>query len=1636
MQNRIVFLCAILFALITTTTAQEHHLGLKSGSVLLDPQTALVSSSEVSQFSDKDRNSGAIVLGIAEGSIPVRTSKVEPLHFIGGNSYYVWVTEGVDQEAWSQAGFDAIYEIDPEWKIDPALNDPSALDWALDGDEISVRALTFLEPDQESIKYSLSDRSYENLEVDHLIKAVTVKIPVTAIAELASLPWVYWLEPITPPLETNNLVERTNHRVLVLEKGAGLYDLSGKGVVVGEWDGGGADKHIDYDFLHIQKQPFYNNGNGQHATHVAGTVLGAGIIDPDAMGMAPQAGLVSYDFYGNIPSEMDSAAILYDIELTQNSYSYGSSSDPCSRRGTYDGTSYALDLLTNKYPYLLHVFAAGNSRGSNCLSGGYGTVHSGFQASKNSLVVGAVTRYDGNSSFHSYGPVKDGRLKPEICGVGVSVYSTFPYNTYRGGYSGTSMACPGVSGTASLIHELYQDKFSSQIPAHLLKGSLCNGADELGRSGPDYQYGYGRINAQRTARIIDNEFFSIDSVNNNGVYEDTIFISADLVEFKVMLCWNDPASSPSASRLLVNDLDLEVIDSAGTTYLPWVLNASSYTATAGRGRDSLNPIEQFTISNPNTPYYVIRVKGKRVNSGFQQFSVNWLMQEEEVTVIYPNGGEHWLSPSSSGRAQIIRWDDYGLSGTTRVEFSADAGRTWSTLAGSVASNRNYYQWQNASSALYTAQARIRVTKGGVSDTSNNNFHIGAKGPTPSATICSGQLHLQWAPQSRAIGYKVYMLDSGLMRLQGTTTNPFFTIKGLDNGQDYWVSVAIIDQTGAEGPRSNGVRFRPVAGVNPVEFVAQPSNRHICAGNSVNFSATANGTLSIFYRWQESDDNGASWRNLSNLTTSLSIANAGIEYDDRLYRISGVNQCRDTVFSKAAYLRVDTVLQYSMRYDSIHLCLGQDSSIELDLKASNEPVYRWFYKKRITDNLKNLGTSGRSFERNNVTEAQEGYYGVQLVNQCGTVGPNSFTFMEVRPPLSIINELTDTVCVGASTTLSIEARGGDPNNYMYKWIVNGREYTQQGIVLYPTVDQTITAAVFDNCSADTVKRNIDIVMRDKLEVDLGVDQVICNGQTFNIEAKTTGGDKAGYSYRWSDGNTSGAIREVDAFNSGTYAVTLTDNCTVDPATDEINVQVREPLELELESEFDTACYLQEFEITVNANGGFSTQYNFLWDGAPGPQQRTFKLTESRSFIVELEDGCTPESSFDTIYIVVRDSLKLQIIGQDTACSGETVQFTAEASGGNPMEYLFLWNGTEGAQTMDLVASDVTPLTVRLEDGCTPQSIESEKEIFIREPLSAALLATDYIICKGEEIGIGFQPQGGRSETYTILWSNGMVDAETITVSPESTTKYDFTLSDGCTVPEYTNSIEVVVRSELKVDLGPDLQKCAEDQRFLQLQGSGGIGDQYRWFVNGAEISGEVLEMSDSVTATYVVELRDDCTVESGYDTLEVLIVPLENTSFMVEGRDDKLVKLKTTESPNTILYYWGDGSTSTETDAFVEHLYADHGTYKICKTESDNIGCKRSHCEELDLYDPFGVSEIGVEVFPNPSSSSTFVRTDRISGNVQLLLYDATGKLLIQKELTNTSETLFEIDLTSYSTGMYFLHVEVNGERNVFPVVKQ
>ncbi|PSR05561.1 MAG: peptidase S8, partial [Bacteroidetes bacterium SW_10_40_5] len=227
-----------------------------------------------------------------------------------------------------------------------------------------------------------------------------------------------------------------------------------------------------------------------HATHVAGTIIGAG-VKSDAQGMAPDAELTAYN-WGNDDSEMASAAS-NGLEISNHSYGYlrgwyksngewnwggdeSISSTEDYRFGFYSNSSKDWDQIAYNAPHYLIVKSAGNDRGDGPGSdpstaeqdggaNGYDCIGTRGVA-KNLLTVGAakdVTNYTGPesvdiSSFSSFGPADDGRIKPDIVANGVGLYSSTANNTSSySSYSGTSMSSPNTTGVLALLQKHYRN---------------------------------------------------------------------------------------------------------------------------------------------------------------------------------------------------------------------------------------------------------------------------------------------------------------------------------------------------------------------------------------------------------------------------------------------------------------------------------------------------------------------------------------------------------------------------------------------------------------------------------------------------------------------------------------------------------------------------------------------------------------------------------------------------------------------------------------------------------------------------------------------------------------------------------------------------------------------------------------------------------------------------------------------------------------------------------------------------------------------------------------------------------------------------------------------------------------------------
>lgn len=308
------------------------------------------------------------------------------------------------------------------------------------------------------------------------------------------------------------------------------YNLDGSGVLVGVWDAGAArSTHQEFTANGVSRVVIKNpTMPDSHASHVTGTVASAG-IDSQAKGMAPKVRVDSYDWNSDI-AEMTAAgaataAAAGKLPVSNHSYGYVLNFFYQWLRGAYWDKTREVDAVARALPYYLPFWAAGNSQKQFLDKSGYETIW-GESTAKNVVTIGAVndavsggTRVPANgtiASFSSLGPCDDGRIKPDLVANGVGLKSIT--NTSDNLYfitSGTSMASPSASGSAALLVQHYANQFPGQaMRASTLKALLIHTADDLGRPGPDYMYGWGLINVRAAADLINSHKANLDKAQS------------------------------------------------------------------------------------------------------------------------------------------------------------------------------------------------------------------------------------------------------------------------------------------------------------------------------------------------------------------------------------------------------------------------------------------------------------------------------------------------------------------------------------------------------------------------------------------------------------------------------------------------------------------------------------------------------------------------------------------------------------------------------------------------------------------------------------------------------------------------------------------------------------------------------------------------------------------------------------------------------------------------------------------------------------------------------------------------------------------------------------------------------------------
>ncbi len=444
-----------------------------------------------------------------------------------------------------------------------------------------------------------------------------VAIDQNNLKALASLDIVEWVEPKPAPYKEMNAVAA--QRIHVSDLYSLPYNLNGKDILVGVWDGGKIYAHPEFGSRMTVVNT--NASTSSHATHVGGTIGASGAGRAAAKGMAPNVFLRSYDWDSDT-SEMR-AGYTAGIRLSNHSYGYivgwnynqsknawedwGNSSwfgNYMSVTRSWDDTVYDTGLIVFK--------SAGNDRNdgpnSSQKDGPYDCLPPAGVA-KNIITIGATTDLDGMTSFSSWGPTDDGRVKPDICANGDGLYSTLPNNGY-GSYSGTSMASPSACGAGTMLFQRYVENKNEEPAPHTLKALLIHGAQDRGRPGPDYEYGWGLIDASYSTDLIDGNMWRTGSVTDQTFVPYQVSVSGGTI--KVTLVWTDTPGSTAAAKALVNDLDLVLRSPSGTVYRPWILNKENPTANATTGVNDTDNVEQVIVSDAQAGMWTIEVRGTTI----------------------------------------------------------------------------------------------------------------------------------------------------------------------------------------------------------------------------------------------------------------------------------------------------------------------------------------------------------------------------------------------------------------------------------------------------------------------------------------------------------------------------------------------------------------------------------------------------------------------------------------------------------------------------------------------------------------------------------------------------------------------------------------------------------------------------------------------------------------------------------------------------------------------------------------------------------------------------------------------------------------------------------------------------------------
>ena len=491
------------------------------------------------------------------------------------------------------------------------------------------------------------------------IRVYTANVTYGALEAIAAADFVLAIEPI-------GIVEAAHDTAVpamgadalrVYEGSPGLFSrIGGASVPIAVMDSGLNINHLDiasnrqsicganfawnsfFSSPKIESEDLWID-EGEHGTHVTGTMVGNGYVQPRFAGMAPSVAHIrfakvldrfGFGFGDSIARGMDFLARPTECTETGRpsdrvkplivNMSLSASSRVFEGRGVDERK---LDSIVWSHRQLYVV--AQSNKGVNGFSN--------FATAKNSLAVGAVLDSGDIALFSSHGPSADGRLAPQVVATGVGLHSAKGGGS-RGEYvafSGTSTASPSVAGVAALLMDA--------VPGHQEQPALTRARLMASAIRPDAwledaavfpltntngpgtlqaQYGLGKASARTSVLNRDRADGwvgggAISELRDGEYAYQDIVIPEGASRLDLVMTWDEPPTDTIGSAVL-NDLDL---------WLDRDANCGSTACGEQVSASRVDNVEWVILRNPQPGVYRAKVAAHRVYTSPPRAALAW-----------------------------------------------------------------------------------------------------------------------------------------------------------------------------------------------------------------------------------------------------------------------------------------------------------------------------------------------------------------------------------------------------------------------------------------------------------------------------------------------------------------------------------------------------------------------------------------------------------------------------------------------------------------------------------------------------------------------------------------------------------------------------------------------------------------------------------------------------------------------------------------------------------------------------------------------------------------------------------------------------------------------------------------------------